>query len=63
MNFLIKPINFFKEVKVQLIKVSWPTRAELIGATTVVIVAILICAIFVGLIDTALSRLISLLFK
>jgi len=63
MNIIAKPINFIKEVKVQLTKVSWPTKDELIGATIVVITATLITTTFIGIIDLILSRIVSWIFR
>lgn len=55
--------NFFTEVKVELGKVSWSTRQELIGATTVVIVITLIMTVYIGIVDLAFSRLLTILIK
>lgn len=63
MNIIKKGINFLQEVKQELSKVSWSTRQELIGATTVVIVITFIMAIFIGSIDISLSKILSELFK
>ncbi|MFH1338797.1 MAG: preprotein translocase subunit SecE [Candidatus Omnitrophota bacterium] len=63
MKVLAKPVNFLKEVKVQLTKVAWPTKDELIGATAVVIVITAITAAFIGLVDFAFSRLLSWVFR
>ncbi len=63
MNIAAKPINFLKEVKVELSKVAWSTRKELIASTIVVIVVTIILGLFVGLIDAGLSKLLTLLFK
>ena len=62
MKIISKPINFVKEVRVQLTKVSWPTREELIGATVVVIVSIFLAATFIGIVDLIFSRILSLIF-
>ncbi len=53
-----KTTQFFREVKVELKKVVWPSRRETMTTTTVVIVLVLISAAFLGLIDLSLSRLI-----
>jgi preprotein translocase subunit SecE len=58
-----KVANFLTEVKVELGKVAWSTRQELIDSTIVVIVITAIMAVFIGLIDILLSKLLSLLFK
>lgn len=55
--------GFFREVKAELKKVVFPSRDEVIGSTKVVVVLVLIIAIFLGLIDLVLSRLISLVIS
>ena len=63
MNIIQKPINFLKEVKVELGKVAWSTRQELLDSTMVVIVTTGIMAVFIGIIDIFLSKILSMLFK
>ncbi len=63
MGILSKPINFLKEVRQELAKVSWSTRHELIGSTVVVIVVTSIMAVFIGIIDLFLSKMLRLIFK
>ena len=63
MGILQKPINFLKEVKTELGKVSWSSRQELMGATVVVIVITLIMAIFIGVVDLVLSKILSVIFR
>jgi preprotein translocase subunit SecE len=55
--------NFLSEVKTELNKVSWSTKEELIGATTVVLASVFLLAVFIGLCDFILSRLMSLLIR
>ncbi len=55
--------NFLKEVRVELKKVIFPTRDEVIGSTRVVIIVVLIIAIFLGLIDLWLSKLVGLVLR
>ncbi|MDD4953336.1 MAG: preprotein translocase subunit SecE [Candidatus Omnitrophica bacterium] len=55
--------TFIIEVKQELGKVAWSTRKELMGSTAVVIVSTLIVAVFIGAVDLALSKILSLLFK
>ncbi len=54
-----KVMQFLKEAKAELKKVSWPSRRELIESTMVVIVTVLTIAIFVGVIDLGLSKLLA----
>jgi len=52
--------KFFKEVKLELAKVTWTTREELIYSTIVVIVVSIILSIFIGVVDLGLSNLASI---
>ncbi len=63
MNVFNKIINFLKEVKVELNKVSWSTRHELIGSTMVVITVTFIMAVFIGVIDILLSHILRVVFR
>ena len=56
-----KAFKFFREVKVELSKVTWPTREELIQSTIVVVVAVLIAGIFIEIFDLIFSKLVSVL--
>ena len=58
-----KIAEFFEEVKLELKKVVFPTKKEVIGSTWVVIITVLICALFLGIVDIGLGRLITLAFK
>ena len=57
-NFFQKAIEFFREVKVELKKVTWPTRKETTGTTIVVIIFVFVVAAFLGLFDYGLSKLV-----
>ena len=54
-------IQFFREVKVELTKVTWPTKKQTIGSTAVVIVFVFVIAFFLGLVDIGLTNLIRLI--
>lgn len=55
--------NFFREVKIELKKVVFPSREEVIGSTKIVVILVLIVAVFLGLIDMLLSKLIGMVIK
>jgi len=57
-NFLQKAMDFFREVKMELKKVTWPTRKQTTGTTIVVIIFIFIIAAFLGVFDFGLSKLV-----
>lgn len=63
MKIINRTIDFLKEVKIELTKVSWSTKEELLGATTVVIVITSLMGLFIGIIDLFLSKALSLVFK
>ena len=56
-----KVAGFFKEVKLEMLKVSWPNRAELIGSTVIVLVSLAILSLFIGVCDVALSTLVNVI--
>lgn len=58
-----KAKRFLKDVKVELLKVSWPTKDELIGSTMVVIVISVITAVYIGVVDHLLAIVISVIIK
>ena len=55
--------NFFKDIKLEMIKVSWPTRNELIGSTAVVLVSLVILSIFIGICDVVLSKFVNIIMS
>jgi len=52
-------VKFIREVRNELKRVSWPSRDDVRESTTVVIVVVLVLAVFIGLVDWALSFLVS----
>jgi preprotein translocase subunit SecE len=56
-----KAKQFLKEVKIELKKVVWPTRKDTIASTSVVLIIVMIIAVFLGLVDLGLSRIIRLI--
>jgi len=55
--------QFLREVRTELKKVTWPSRKDALSGTLVVLVAVFIIAIFLGIVDFWLSRLIKLLLE
>ena len=52
--------KFLREVKVELKKVSWPSRREISGSTGVVIVTVIIVSIYLGILDGILQQIMIL---
>ena len=55
--------TFLEEVKVELLKCSWPTRKELFGQSVVVIISVIILSAFVGLCDVVNLNLLSFIIR
>lgn len=53
-----KAQKYLREVRIELQKVTWPSRKETIGSTSVVLVVVIIISVYLGLIDIGLSRLV-----
>ena len=49
--------QFLKEVLVETKKVTWPTRRETIAHTSMVIVTVILVALFLGVVDAGLQRI------
>ncbi len=50
-----KLIDYFAAVKAELSKVSWPTRAEMMESTKIILVLSFVLAMAVFVVDRALS--------
>lgn len=55
---ITKAFGFLAEVRAEVNKVTWPTRAEALGGTAVVVVVVLIMALFLGVVDAILSKIV-----
>jgi preprotein translocase subunit SecE len=55
--------QFFREVRVELKKVTWPTRKETIASTSVVLITVFLVAFYLGVVDLGLSRLIKIFLE
>lgn len=52
--------QYWEDTRVELKKVTWPTRQDLKESTQVVIVSTLIVTAFIGVVDQILSRIVKL---
>ena len=55
--------NFFRDVWVEMKKVTWPGRPEVVGTTIVVIVACFVFGFYLFLVDSGLSWLVDRIFR
>jgi len=52
-------VQFLKDARTELRKVKWPTRKELLASTAMVIILVLIVALYLGLVDFGLGKIIN----
>jgi len=56
-------INFVKESYIELKKVTWLNKKEVIASTLVVVILIVIMSIYIGIIDFILAKIVSLFLR
>jgi len=55
--------QFLKEFRIEMKKVSWPTRKEVTASTWVVIVVVIVVSFYLGLADLVFSKLLRLILS
>jgi len=55
--------DYIRDVRVEMNKVSWPSRRELRDSTLVVIVMVFTISVFIGIVDRALTLAFEALIK
>ena len=61
---MIKKVQgFFAEVSAEMQKVTWSTREELMGSTSVVLMTMLILSVFIGVVDFVMSHGLSVVLR
>ena len=63
MQFVTRIREFVQEVLAEFRKVSWPSRAELVSSTAVVIVVTVVLAFFLGGVDIVLARVVERILR
>ncbi len=56
-------VQFLKEVRVEMKKVTWPQRNEIIGSTAVVILASFVVSFFLGFVDLILQKVLGIILQ
>jgi preprotein translocase subunit SecE len=54
----MNPVRFFREVRQELRKVTWPTRKETVVTTIMVFIMVTLCALFFFAFDQIISKII-----
>ena len=55
--------EFFREVRGELKKVAWPTRAETLNYATVVLISLIVLVTLIFILDYAFAKSVLFLFK
>jgi len=55
--------DYVRDVRVEMSKVSWPSRRDLRDSTLVVIVMVVLVSIFIGIVDRAMTVAFEALIK
>jgi preprotein translocase subunit SecE len=63
MEFLGRVQQFFREVAAEFRRVNWPSRAEVVRSTTVVLAVVFILALYLSAVDVGLSRIVGVILK
>jgi preprotein translocase subunit SecE len=62
-GFLARAGKFFKEVRSELKKVTWPNRQELVSYTTVVILSVIVVAVIIWVADSAFTGILNFIIN
>jgi len=58
-----KAIQFLKEVRAELRRVTWPARKDTIAGTAIVVLIVCITALYLGIVDLGLSKLVKMVLQ
>jgi preprotein translocase subunit SecE len=53
--------EYFREVFIETKKVTWPSKKDTIKGTYIVLITVVIAAIFLGIVDVGLAKIIQAL--
>ncbi|GAB6271117.1 MAG: preprotein translocase subunit SecE [Smithellaceae bacterium] len=56
-----KAVQFLTQAKAELKKVTWPTRKQTLASTGVVMVIVAVMALYLGIIDLILAKLVKII--
>ncbi|MBO4285674.1 MAG: preprotein translocase subunit SecE [Alphaproteobacteria bacterium] len=56
----VSPIQFFRQVRQEIKKITWPTKKEVSQVTTVVLFIVFLAAVFFFAVDVVLAAVVKL---
>jgi preprotein translocase subunit SecE len=57
------PLQFLREVRVELRKVAWPSRSETINYSIIVLITVVVLTTYIGLLDVFFGEAVFKLFE
>jgi preprotein translocase subunit SecE len=54
---------YFKEVLLETKRVTFPSKKEALKGTYVILITVVIAAIFLGIVDVGLAKIVQVLFR
>ena len=63
MKMFEKVKQFLREFRIEMKKVTWPSRKEIVASTGVVLVVVLLISFYLGLADLLLSKMLKLMLS
>ncbi len=54
---------YFKEVYLETKRVTFPSRKEALKGTYVILITVVIAAVFLGIVDVGLAKIVQALFR
>ena len=60
-NFWMATKKFLREVKVEMQKVTWPTRSDIYASTVVVLISVVVLSVIISAWDQILSLIVQVL--
>ena len=56
-------ISYIKEVKAETKNIKWPNKKQVIGYTTVIVILSILLAAYIGILDAAFAKLLSIILN
>ncbi len=59
----VSPIQFFRQVRQEVKKITWPSRKEVTQVTTIVLIIVALAAVFFFAVDVVLAWAVKLILR
>jgi preprotein translocase subunit SecE len=60
---MVNIVKYFKEVREELVKVTWPSREQTLNKTALVIIASVVVGVYIGALDFVFTLLAQTILK